>query len=53
MKIMKSLKSVNGKLNNKRFINNAPEQVVNNEKKKLSDAKQKIEILEKQISLLS
>ncbi len=47
------LKSVNGKLNNERFVNNAPDQVVVNEKKKQADAKQKIEILEKQIALLS
>ena len=47
------LKSVNGKLSNERFVNNAPEQVVVNEKKKQDDAKQKIEILEKQIALLS
>jgi valyl-tRNA synthetase len=47
------LKSVNGKLSNERFVNNAPKQVVVNEKKKQFDAKQKIEILEKQIALLS
>ena len=47
------LESVNGKLNNERFVNNAPDQVVVNEKKKQADAKQKIEILEKQIALLS
>ncbi|MBT4217112.1 MAG: valine--tRNA ligase [Flavobacteriales bacterium] len=47
------LKSVNGKLNNERFVNNAPDQVVVNEKKKQADAKQKIEILEKQIASLS
>jgi valyl-tRNA synthetase len=44
------LKSVNGKLMNEKFVKGAPEQVVINEKKKQSDALQKIEILEKQIS---
>ncbi|MBT4881372.1 MAG: valine--tRNA ligase, partial [Flavobacteriales bacterium] len=39
------LKSVEGKLSNERFVNNAPEQVVVNEKNKMADAKAKIEIL--------
>ena len=39
------LKSVEGKLGNDRFVNNAPEQVVVNEKNKMTDAKAKIEIL--------
>jgi len=39
------LKSVEGKLGNDRFVNNAPEQVVVNEKNKMVDAKAKIEIL--------
>jgi valyl-tRNA synthetase len=48
------LKSVEGKLGNERFINNAPNQVVLNEKNKLNDAKAKIKILENKIkSLLS
>jgi valyl-tRNA synthetase len=47
------LKSVNGKLSNERFVNNAPEQVVAVEKKKQSDAKAKIAILEEQIKTLS
>ena len=47
------LKSVNGKLNNERFISVAPEQVVANEKKKQADAEQKIEVLENQIASLS
>ena len=46
------LKSVEGKLNNERFINNAPEQVVANERKKLSDTKEKIKILEDKIKSL-
>ena len=47
------LESVNKKLNNQKFVNNAPENIVINEKKKQSDAKQRIEILEKQIALFS
>ena len=43
------LKSVEGKLGNDRFVNNAPEQVVINEKNKMTDAKAKIEILETKI----
>ena len=39
------LKSVEGKLRNDRFVNNAPEQVVVKEKNKMADAKAKIEIL--------
>ena len=39
------LKSVEGKLGNDLFVNNAPEQVVINEKNKMSDAKAKIKIL--------
>jgi len=40
------LKSVQSKLRNKRFIENAPENVVNNEKKKEADIKIKIKMLE-------
>jgi valyl-tRNA synthetase len=43
------LKSVEGKLSNERFVNNAPEQVVVNEKNKMADAKAKIEILHTKI----
>ena len=39
------LKSVEGKLNNELFVNNAPESVVANEKNKMDDAKSKIAIL--------
>ena len=39
------LKSVEGKLNNENFVNNAPEQVVTNEKNKMADTKSKINIL--------
>ena len=47
------LKSVNGKLSNERFVSGAPEQVVANERKKQSDAMQKIEVLENQIASLT
>jgi valyl-tRNA synthetase len=43
------LKSVEGKLGNNRFVNNAPEIVVKNEKNKMIDAKNKIEILSTKI----
>ena len=43
------LKSVESKLNNERFINSAPKQVIANEKNKLADTKAKIEILENKI----
>jgi len=43
------LKSVEGKLGNNRFVNNAPELVVKNEKNKMTDAKNKIEILSTKI----
>jgi valyl-tRNA synthetase len=39
------LKSVDAKLSNERFVNNAKGDVVENEKKKKADAEQKIEIL--------
>ena len=44
------LKSVEKKLGNERFVNNAPDQVVVNEKKKAADAKVKINILEEKIA---
>tara|TARA_B100001250_G_scaffold144171_1_gene123406 strand:- start:3375 stop:5984 length:2610 start_codon:yes stop_codon:yes gene_type:complete len=43
------LKSVEKKLNNKKFVNNAPESIVINEKNKMADAKSKIEIIQKKI----
>jgi len=46
------LKSVENKLANDRFVNNAPEQVVALEKKKASDAQAKIETLEKSLASL-
>lgn len=46
------LKSVNGKLSNERFVNNAPEQVVANEKKKAADAEAKIKLIEERMASL-
>jgi len=47
------LMSVQKKLSNERFVNNAPEQVVAIEKKKAADAEAKIETLEKSLASLS
>ena len=47
------LKIVEGKLLNKKFIQNAPQQLVDNEKNKLADAKRKIEILSDKLSNLN
>ncbi|MFZ6051780.1 valine--tRNA ligase [Halocola ammonii] len=47
------LKSVEKKLSNERFVNNAPEQVVAAEKKKQSDAEAKIKILEEKLESLN
>ena len=46
------LKSVSKKLSNERFVANAPEQVVANERKKVADAEAKIETLKSSISKL-
>ncbi|GLU42441.1 valine--tRNA ligase [Allomuricauda sp. NBRC 101325] len=46
------LKSVEKKLSNERFVNNAPEQVVAVERKKAADAEAKIETLEKSLASL-
>ncbi len=46
------LNSVMKKLGNERFVNNAPEAVVNNEKKKKSDAEEKIKQLKELIARL-
>ena len=46
------LKGVEKKLSNEKFINNAPEQVVAIEKKKKSDAKARIKILEEYLASL-
>ena len=47
------LKIVETKLSNKKFIENAPKQLVDNEKNKLQDAKEKIRILTEKINSLS
>ncbi|WGK63830.1 valine--tRNA ligase [Croceiramulus getboli] len=47
------LNSVNRKLSNERFVNNAPEQVVKIEKQKQADAQATIETLEKRLAGLS
>ena len=46
------LKSVSKKLSNERFVANAPEQVVANERKKVADAEAKIETLKSSIAKL-
>lgn len=46
------LNSVMKKLNNERFVQNAPEAVVKKEKDKKADAEGKISVLEKQIKIL-
>ncbi len=46
------LNSVNKKLSNERFVNNAPEQVVATEKKKKEDAEAKIKTLEDSLAKL-
>ena len=43
---------MNAKLSNEKFMQNAPEAVVQNEKKKLSDATAKIEGLRKTLEAL-
>ncbi len=47
------LKSVQKKLSNERFVNNAPEQVIAMERKKQADAEAKIETLEKSLGSLT
>jgi valyl-tRNA synthetase len=46
------LASVNKKLSNERFVNNAPKEVIDIERKKQSDAESKIKALEIQIKIL-
>ena len=46
------LKSVNSKLENKRFIDNAPDSIVQNEIKKKNDAISKISVLEERLKKL-
>ena len=47
------LKIVENKLSNKKFVENAPKKLVENEKNKLEDAKEKIRILTEKINSLS
>ena len=47
------LKSVENKLKNEKFVNNAPDAIVEKEKQKIKDAEQKIESIKKSISELS
>lgn len=47
------LNSVNKKLSNERFVNNAPAAVVDMERKKAEDAKSKINLINEQIARLS
>ena len=44
------LRSVDGKLANERFVNNAPEAVVEKERKKKADAESRIRVLEEQLA---
>ena len=46
------LKSVEKKLSNERFVSNAPEKVIELERKKAADAQEKISLLEKSLSQL-
>ncbi len=46
------INSVNKKLGNERFVNNAPEQVIANERKKLADAEAKVKALEEQLAAM-
>ena len=50
--LQKFLQGVRGKLSNERFVANAPAAVIENERKKESDALSKIEILEAKIKSL-
>ena len=47
------LASVQKKLSNERFVNNAPQAVVDGERRKLADAETKIKALEESIAALS
>ena len=46
------LAAVQKKLSNERFVNNAPEQVIMNERKKEADALAKIEVIERNLNSL-
>jgi valyl-tRNA synthetase len=47
------LKSIEGKLSNSRFVENAPEQVIAMEKKKKADAEAKLKALEEQLATMA
>jgi valyl-tRNA synthetase len=47
------LKSVERKLSNEKFVNGAPEAVVDNERKKLSDGQERVRILEESLAQLN
>ena len=47
------LKIVEEKLSNEKFVQNAPQQLVENEQNKLADAKEKIKILTEKLSAIS
>ena len=47
------LKSVDAKLSNERFVNNAPAQVLETERKKQADAQSKIKLIEEKLSSLN
>ena len=47
------MRSVRGKLSNEKFVNGAPEQVVENERKKETDALAKIAVLEEKLADLA
>ena len=46
------MKSVDAKLSNERFVNGAPAQVLENERKKKADAESRIKILEESLQKL-
>jgi valyl-tRNA synthetase len=47
------LKMIEEKLSNEKFVQNAPQQLVDNEQNKLADAKEKIKILTEKLSAIS
>ncbi|MBS7563635.1 valine--tRNA ligase [Mucilaginibacter sp. Bleaf8] len=47
------LKSVNAKLSNERFVNNAKPEIIENERKKKADAEAKIKIIDDNLDLLA
>jgi valyl-tRNA synthetase len=47
------LRSVEGKLNNEKFVNNAPPAVLDGERKKQADALERIKLLEEKLTSLN